>query len=108
MDKLCSNDKAKSKQNFVPGKDAPIDDNDMPPPRNTKHRPASKPGSTVNHQHQHTGSINVYHHQGKQSQGNKQQQGKQSQGNKQQQGKQENRLNTYQDPAAGATVLGYL
>ena len=93
MDKACSNDKPKSRQRFVPGKDAPIDGNDMPPPRNTKHRPASKMGatsSTINyqhqHQHQHGGAINVYHHRVSSSGSN----------------------NAYVEPVAGAEVLGFL
>lgn len=96
MDKVCSNDKAPSKQEFVP---EDVDDNDMPPPQNTKHRSVSKTsatGSTINHQHQHGGSINVYHHKGDKQSGNKQSGNKQS------------RSNTYQEPVAGATVLGYL
>jgi len=101
MDKLCSNDKAPSKQNFQP---EDVDDNDMPPPRNTKHRSASKTSataSTINHQHQHGGSINVYHHQGKQSQGSSKQQDNRNK-------PRPNQSNTYQDPVGGATVLGYL
>ena len=100
MDKTCSNNKQKSKQNFVPGKDAPIDDNDMPPPRNTKHRPMN---STINHQHQYSGAINVYHHSSNQNRGKGQgKDGKQSQyGNS-------SNSNTYIDPVGDTTVLGYL
>ena len=41
MNNVCSNDKATSNQNFVPGKDAPIDDNYTPPPRNTSNASAT-------------------------------------------------------------------
>jgi hypothetical protein len=93
MDKICSNDKQESKQKFVPGKDAPVDDNDMPPPKNTKHRSTN---STVNHQH--SGAINVYHHSSNQKHGKGQ--GNSSNSN--------NSNNTYIEPVGGATVLGYL
>jgi hypothetical protein len=93
MDKICSNDKQKSKQQFVPGKDAPIDGNDMPPPKNTKHR---SPGATTTHQH--SGTINVYHHSSNQTQGK-------GQGNS---SNSKNSNNTYIEPVGGATVLGYL
>lgn len=92
MDKTCSNDKQESKQKVVPRKDAPIDDNDMPPPKNTQHRSI---GPTINHQYQHSGSINVYHHSSNQNHGKGQ-------------GNQGNSNNTYVDPVGGATVLGYL
>jgi len=100
MDKICSNDKQESKQKFVPGKDAPVDDNDMPPPKNTKHR---APGATINHQHQHSGAINVYHHSSNQKYGKG---GKQ--GNKGNSSNSNNSNNTYIEPVGGATVLGYL
>lgn len=89
MDKICSNDKQKSNQNFVPGKDVPID---MPRPRNTKHHP---PNYTINHQHQHSGTINVYHHSSNKPQGK----GKYC---------NSNNSNTYIDPVGDTTVLGYL
>jgi len=103
MDKTCSNDKQKSKQNFVPGKDAPID---MPRPRNTKHHP---PNYTINHQHQYSGAINVYHHSSNQNHG----QGKgnlKGNGNGNIEGKQGQygNSNTYVDPVGDTTVLGYL
>ena len=101
MDKICSNDKQKSKQKFVPGKDAPIDGNDMPPPINTKHRSMN---STMNHQH--GGAINVYHHSSKQNQGQcSKGQGK---GGKQGQYGNSSNSNTYIDPVGDTTVLGYL
>jgi len=122
MDNVCSNDKATSKQEFVP---EDVDDNPMDRPRNTKDRIAS----AMTHQHQHGGSINVYHHHGnkqsdKQSdkqggdkQSDKQGGGKQG-GDKQSGGKQGNKQSgnqrsngqssTYQEPVAGATVLGFL
>ena len=104
MDKVCSNDKAPSKQEFVP---EDVDDNPMDRPRNRKDRIAS----AITHQHQHGGSINVYHHKGdkqggKQS-GNKQGGGKQG-GGKQSGNKPRQQSNTYQEPVAGATVLGFL
>jgi hypothetical protein len=105
MDNKCSNDKAPSKQEFVP---EDVDDNPMDRPQNTKHRSVSKTsatGSTINHQHQHGGSINVYHHKGDKQSGNKQSGNKQS-GNKQ--SDKQGRSNTYQEPVAGATVLGFL
>jgi hypothetical protein len=71
----------------------------MDRPQNTKHRSVSKTsatGSTINHQHQHGGSINVYHHKGDKQSGNKQSGNKQGQSS------------TYQEPVAGATVLGSL
>ena len=95
IDKTCSNDKQTSKQNFTPGKDAPIDGDDMPPPINTKHRPMN---STVNHQH--SGAINVYHHSSGQNHGKGQ--GKQSQYDN------SSNSNTYVDPVGDTTVLGYL
>jgi hypothetical protein len=107
MKTTCSNDKQKSKQQFVPGKDAPIDGNDMPPPKNTKHRPASKTSATassINHEHQHGGAINVFHHhmhssgQGKTSE---KQDGRGGRGSK-------SAKNTYMDPEAGATVIGFV
>ena len=100
MKTVCSNDKQESKQKFVPGKDAPIDGNDMPPPKNTKHR---APGATINHQHQHSGAINVYHHSSNQKYGKG---GKQ--GNKGNSSNSNNSSNTYIEPVGGATVLGYL
>lgn len=97
MDKMCSNDKAKSKQNFVPDN---VDDNPMNPRK-------------YQHQHQHSGNINVYHHRASpQSTNTKQPMQKQpnnkQQNNKKQNNKQENQSNTYQEPVGGATVLGYL
>ena len=89
IDNMCSNDKQKSKQNFNPGKDAPVDGNPIHKQR--------KPKSSIN-QHQHSGAINVYHHRDHAS-GQQGQQGKQ--------GKQD-KPNTYMEPEAGATVLGFL
>ena len=100
---------ATSKQEFVP---EDVDDNPMDRPRNTKDRIAS----AMLHQHQHGGSINVYHHKGDKQSGNKQsdkQSGKQS-GDKQSGDKQSGnqrsngQSSTYQEPVAGATVLGFL
>ena len=104
MDNMCSNDKASSKQEFVP---EDVDDNPLNATRTTKDRIAS----AMTHQHQHGGSINVYHHKGdkqggKQS-GNKQGGGKQG-GGKQSGNKPRQQSNTYQEPVAGATVLGFL
>jgi hypothetical protein len=87
MDKICSNNKQNSNQNFVPGKDAPIDDNGMTP-------------TSTDTRHTHTGSINVYHHSSKHKYGKG---GKQSQ-----YGNSSNSNNTYIEPVGGATVLGYL
>ena len=88
MDNMCSNDKQKSNRNFTPGKDAPVDGN----PSHKQRKPQSS-----NHQHQHSGAINVYHHHGQRKQGK---QGKQ--------GNHKDKSNTYMEPEAGATVLGYL
>jgi len=101
--KLCSNDKAQSKQEFVP---EDVDDNPMDRPRNRKDRIAS----AMTHQHQHGGSINVYHHKGD-KQSDKQSGTKQSdkQGDKQGGNQRSNgQSSTYQEPVAGATVLGFL
>ena len=108
--KLCSNDKAPSKQEFVP---EDVDDNPLNRrTRNTKDRIAS----AITHDHQHGGSINVYHHHHhhgpRSSQQYNTQSGKQS-GNKQsgkQSGNQRSngQSSTYQEPVAGATVLGFL
>ena len=109
MKNMCSNDKASSKQEFVP---EDVDDNPLNATRTTKDRIAS----AMTHQHQHGGSINVYHHKGdkqggKQSGnkqgGNKQGGGKQG-GGKQSGNKPRQQSNTYQEPVAGATVLGFL
>lgn len=112
MDKICSNDKQKSKQNFVPDN---VDDNPMNPRR---------------HKHEHSGNINVYHHHASphsthmhmqnnnqrmqnnmhnnmqnNMQNNKQHKHMQ---NNMQNNKQQNQSNAYQEPIGGATVLGYL
>jgi len=102
MKTTCSNDKQKSKQQFVPGKDAPIDGNDMPPPKNTKHRPASKTGATTSAiQHQHGGAINVYHHHMNSS-------GRGGKGGNGGNGGNTNKNQGYMEPEAGASVLGFL
>jgi hypothetical protein len=129
MKKACSNDKAPSKQEFVP---EDVDDN--PLKRNTKDRIAS--AMLHQHQHQHGGSINVYHHhhhgprssqpyktQGDKQSGNQrsgnqrsgnqrsgnQRNGNQQSGNQQSGNQQSNgQSSTYQEPVAGATVLGFL
>jgi hypothetical protein len=106
MDKVCSNDKPKSKQKFVPGKDAPIDGNDP------KHRSASKMGATTNHQHQHGGAVNVYHHHMHSSGGSKNTNGsKNMNGGKNMNmsgSKNTNKNQGYMEPEAGASVLGFL
>ena len=110
MGTACSNDKQKSQQNFVPGKDAPVDDNAPYPPykgRSTQPQSASKTSattSTINHQHH--GAINVYHHLSNQTQckGQPQPQGKGQYGNS----KNSSNYNTYIDPVGDTTVLGYL
>ena len=96
MNKICSNDKAKSKQNFVPDD---VDDNPMNP-RNRKYQ----------HQHQHSGSVNVYHHSSKQPNEMHSRNKKQSQQSQKpkQLNKQQGQSNAYQEPVGGATVLGYL
>ena len=93
MDTVCSNDKPKSKQQFKPGKDAPID------------------GTTTqqhSHSHKHAGAVNVYHHHmyhGSRSGKN---------GNNTKNGKNGNNDNNtnknrgYMEPEAGAGVLGFL
>ena len=96
IDKACSNDKQKSQQNFVPGKDAPIDDNDTYPSRMKPH-PLSPTASTVNHQH--SGAINVYHHSSRHTQRKQGQCGNSNNSND---------SSTYVAPVGGATVLGYL
>lgn len=86
MDTVCSNDKPKSKQQFKPGKDAPID------------------GTTTqqhSHSHKHAGAVNVYHHHmyhGSRS-------GKNSNKNT---NSNANRNRGYMEPEAGAGVLGFL
>lgn len=90
IDNACSNDKQASQQNFVPGKDAPIDDNATYPSRR-KPQPLSP---TVNHQH--SGAINVYHHSSRHTLGQL--------GNS----RNSNDSSTYVAPVGGATVLGYL
>jgi hypothetical protein len=98
MDTVCSNDKQKSKQLFVPGKDAPIDDND----NHIKRRSASKTGATtsaIQHQHQHGGAINVYHYHMNSTGSKNTKDGKNSNTNKNQ---------GYMEPEAGASVLGFL
>ena len=107
MDKVCSNDKQPSEQKFVPGKDAPIDGNDMPPPRNTKHRSASKTGATTNHQHQHGGAVNVYHHH-MHSSGSKNTNMSGSKNTNMSGSKNTNKNQGYMEPEAGASVLGFL
>ena len=97
MDKVCSNDKQKSNQNFVPDD---VDDT----PYSKRRQSASKTSATassINHEHQHGGAINVFHHhmyssgQGKstENQGAKRGKGAKS---------------TYMEPEAGATVLGFI
>ena len=93
MDNMCSNDKQKSNRNFKPGKDAPVDGNPSHKQR-TKSDPSDKSNSKSVHQHQHSGAINVYHHHGQRKQGK--------------QGNHKDKSNTYMEPEAGATVLGYL
>jgi hypothetical protein len=106
MKTTCSNDKQKSKQQFVPGKDAPIDGNDMPPPRNTKHRSASKTGATTSAiQHQHGGAVNVYHHH-MNSSGSKNMNG--GKNTNMSGSKNTNKNQGYMEPEAGASVLGFL
>ena len=96
IDNACSNDKQKSQQNFVPGKDAPIDDNATYPSRR-KPQPLSATASTVNHQH--SGAINVYHHSSRHTQRKQGQCGNSNNSND---------SSTYVAPVGGATVLGYL
>jgi hypothetical protein len=105
MDTVCSNDKQKSQQNFNPGKDAPVDDNLYP----SKHRrqtasKTSATASTIAQQHQHSGAINVYHHYMSSSGTNNNNNNKQSGNNNTKQTSK----NTYMEPEAGATVLGFL
>jgi hypothetical protein len=88
IDNACSNDKPKSRQNFKPGKDAPIDDNDTHP---SSRRSAIK--------YQHSGAINVYHHLSHHPQ---QKQGHPGNSTK------HNGSSAYSAPVGGATVLGYL
>jgi hypothetical protein len=101
IDNMCSNDKPKSKQNFKPGKDAPVDDNPNNKQR-AKSDPSDKSKSSINHQHQHSGAINVYHHRGQSNRGQS------HQGNQRKQWNHKDKSNTYMEPEAGATVLGYL
>jgi hypothetical protein len=86
MDTVCSNDKPKSKQQFKPGKDAPIDDTTI-----QRH----------SHNHKHAGAVNVYHHHmyhGSRS-------GKNSNKNT---NANANKTRGYMEPEAGAGVLGFL
>jgi hypothetical protein len=94
MDKVCSNDKPKSEQQFVPGKDAPIGDDTI-----QKHQ----------HSHKHAGSVNVYHHHMYKGTNNR------KSGNDTNNRKSGNDTNdrksgknTYMEPVAGAGVLGFL
>ena len=102
MNNVCTNDKAQSKQEFVP---EDVDDNPLNITRNTNDRIAN--AIIHQHQHQHGGSINVYHHKGNKQSDNKQGGNKQSD-NKQGGNKPRQQSNTYQEPVAGATVLGFL
>ena len=112
IDNMCSNDKPKSNRNFKPGKDAPVDDNPNNKQR-AKSDPSDKSKSSINHQHQHSGAINVYHHRGQSNRGQSNR-GQSHQGNQGKQGNQrkqwnhKDKSNTYMEPEAGATVLGYL
>jgi len=101
MDTVCSNDKTKSKQQFKPGKDAPID------------------GTTTqshSHNHKHAGAVNVYHHHmyssGSGKNGNKGNNGKNGNndknGNNGKNGNNANKNRGYMEPEAGAGVLGFL
>ena len=101
MDTLCSNDKQKSEQLFVPGKDAPID------------------GTTTqshSHNHKHAGAVNVYHHHmyssGSGKNGNKGNNGNNdnngNNGNNDKNGNNANKNRGYMEPEAGAGVLGFL
>jgi hypothetical protein len=97
IDAVCSNDKPKSKQQFKPENVDGNDDSNG----NKRKRTASKMGaasSAINHQHQHTGAINVYHHHIHGSHGtihnNNNNKSSKRQG--------------YMEPEAGASVLGFL
>jgi hypothetical protein len=118
MNNVCSNDKATSNQNFVPGKDAPIDDNYTPPPRNTSNASAtasktsataskatasktsataskatasktSATASTINHVH------HVYHHE------------VDSNNNSNNNSNTNNNGCSYMEPVPGAGILGF-
>lgn len=93
MDKVCSNDRQTSKQNFVPDD---VDDN----PYSKRRQSASKTSATassINHEHQHGGAIHVFHHHMRSS-GQDGRSGKSGKGAK----------STYMEPEAGATVLGFI
>ena len=93
MDKVCSNDRQTSKQNFVPDD---VDDN----PYSKRRQSASKTSATassINHEHQHGGAIHVFHHHMRSS-GQGGRSGKGGKGAK----------STYMEPEAGATVLGFI
>jgi hypothetical protein len=102
MTNVCSNDRPKSKQQFVPGN---VDGNDD---ADGGKRTASKTGATTSaiqhqhqHQHQHGGAINVYHHHMNSSGSTPTNQTNQNNnGNGNNQG--------YMEPEAGASVLGFL
>ena len=97
MDKVCSNDRQTSKQNFVPDD---VDDN----PYSKRRQSASKTSATassINHEHQHGGAINVFHHH-MHSSG----QGKSTENQGAKRGK--GAKSTYMEPEAGATVLGFM
>jgi hypothetical protein len=97
IDSVCSNDKQKSKQQFKPGKDAPIDGT-----------------TTQQHSHKHAGAVNVYHHHmyhgsNKNSgAGNNKRNSGNGNGNGNGNGKNTNKNQGYMEPVAGAGVLGFL
>lgn len=99
MTNVCSNDKPKSKQQFKPEN---VDGNDDADGGNKRKRTASKMGaasSAINHQHQHTGAINVYHHHIHGSHGTIHNNNNNNKRSKRQ---------GYMEPEAGASVLGFL
>jgi hypothetical protein len=98
-DSDSSNDKPKSKQQFKPENVDGNDDNDG----NKRKRTASKMGaasSAINHQHQHTGAINVYHHHIHGSHG--------TINNNNNNNNKRSKHQGYMEPEAGASVLGFL
>lgn len=95
IDSVCSNDKQTSEQQFVPGKDAPIDGTTT-----------QQQQQQQQHSHKHAGAVNVYHHHmyhssrsGKNGNNN---------GKNGKNGNNGNKNQGYMEPEAGAGVLGFL
>jgi len=101
MEKVCTNDKAKSKQNFKPDD---VDDNPMNNHKNKRKQQYQQDKQQYQHQHQHSGAINVYHHH-RTSQNNQHNMQKQNnQHNMQNQNNKQGQSNSYQEPASCGVI----